>query len=405
MQQLIYALKRPYHFFKTALRQALPAQIKYLFPNRRLKIIAITGTDGKTTSSTMLYQVLQQAGYKVALISTVAAYINEQEIDTGFHVTSPDPASLTKLMAKMLKEKVEYLILEYTSQGAYQFRLFGIRPLISGVTNIAQDHFDYHLNFKNYLDAKALVLKQSKTVLINRDDNSYYRLRKKLSGSSVNIQEFSKDERLGSTLSRAVKERFPEQFNQMNARLVIKIAQNLGLDNKSIADGLSKFTGVPGRMQFVPNPKQLNVVVDFAHTPQGLENALVALRNYMDKKKLTGRLIAIFGCAGLRDASKRSLMGHLGAELADLAIFTAEDPRTENVWSIIRQMKEDLPGSHQKVISIADREEAINFALKKLTKRNDLVAILGKGPEKSMAYGHEERPWSDVEAVLAATKK
>lgn len=404
LAQLIYRLKRPYHFFKTALGKALPAQIRYLLPDRRLKIIAITGTDGKTSAATLLYQVLRQAAYPTALISTVAAYINEEEIDTGFHVTSPDPDKLYQLMAKMVKAKVKYLVLEYTSQGAYQFRLFGLRPALAAVTNIAQDHFDYHLNYQNYLDAKALVMAQAAKVLLNRDDNSYYRLRKKLAGGPE-ILEYSHQDRLSPILKQAMLARFPETFNQMNARLVITIAKELGLDNKSIAAGITAFSGVPGRMQFVDNPRKLKVVVDFAHTPQGLENALTALRRYMKSQQLSGRLIAVYGCAGLRDALKRPLMGRLGAELADLAIFTAEDPRTENVWSIIRQMKEDLAGYHRKVLTIPDRATAINFALQQLAKSNDLVAILGKGPEKSMAYGQEEIPWSDVEAVLTATKR
>ena len=410
LEQLIYELKQPYHFFKTGLFKGLPAQIKTGFPNRKIKILAITGTDGKTTSSSLLYHVLKSAGKKVALISTVAAYINEAEIDTGFHVTSPAPNQLYQFMQKMREEEVEYLVLEYTSQGAYQNRLWGIKPLIAAVTNIDQDHFDYHLNYQNYLEAKALVLKLSKTIVLNEDDQSYYRLRKILPSSEHQILNYSKEEKLARNLQAAVKERFPEAFNQMNARLVIKVAESLGLDNKEIAKAIESFPGVKGRMQIIDTKKLIGkktsfeIVIDFAHTPQGLESALTALKTKMKTDGLNGRLIAVYGCAGLRDADKRPQMGKIGTDLADLVVFTAEDPRTEDVWTIIRQMKENLTENHRKIVSVPDRQEAISFALQKLAKKGDLIAILGKGPEKSMCYGNEEIPWSDLEAVKTALK-
>ena len=400
MKELIYRLKRPYHLIKTGLLKGLPAKIKYRFPDRKLKIIAITGTDGKTSSSTLLYHLLQKNDKKVALISTVAAYINEKEMDTGFHVTSPAPNDLYKFMDKMVNEGIEYLVLEFTSQGAYQSRLFGIKPYMVGVTNIAQDHFDYHLSYDNYLEAKAIGIKKAKIVVLNEDDTSYYRLKKMLPSSDYKVIEYSKEEKIPSKIKKAIIERFPEEFNQMNARLVYKMASELGLTDTEISKELKTFKGVPGRMQEVPNKKGIKIIIDFAHTPQGLEAALTALR----KTNKSGRLIVVHGSAGLRDAKKRPMMGKTSTDLADLVIFTAEDPRTEDVWSIIRQMKEQLQTNHNKIISIIDRQEAINFAIKKLAKKGDLVAILGKGPEKSMCYGTEERPWSDLEAVKNALK-
>lgn len=405
MQEFIYHLKRFYHFFKTGLGKGLPARIRTGFPDRKLKIIAITGTDGKTTSSTLLYHILHAAGYKVALISTVAAYIKGETIDTGFHVTSPSPDQLYQLLAKMVKANVEYVILEFTSQGAFQHRLFGIHPLLAGVTNIAQDHFDYHLNYQNYLLAKASVLRKAPTVVLNSDDASFYRLKRLLPSSRHQIIEYSQQEKLSNGVQKAIQLRFPELFNQMNSRLVYKLAQQIGLTDQQIAAGITSFAGVPGRMQFIPNHRNVQIVVDFAHTPQGLENALTALRVIMKKQQLNGRLIAVYGCAGLRDALKRPIMGQLGVQLADLVIFTAEDPRTENVWSIIRQMKEAITTGHNKIISLPDRAEAIDFAINHLAKKGDLIGIFGKGPEKSMAYGHTEYPWSDVAAVEKALKE
>lgn len=400
--ELIYRLKRPYHFFKTALAKAIPARIKYGFPDRKLKIIAITGTDGKTTSVSLLYHLLQSNGKKVALISTVGAYIAGHEYETGFHVTSPSPDQLFAFMRKMLKEKVEYLVLEFTSQGAYQYRLFGVRPLIAGVTNIDQDHFDYHLNYQNYLEAKASVLRKAKTVVLNTDDQSYYRLKRLLPSSKHRLIEYGHEHKLNRQLETSIKARFPEVFNQNNARLATIIALELGLHKPEIIQALPTFEGVPGRMQLIKNNLGMKIVIDFAHTPQGLRSALTALRSIMKREKMPGKLIAIYGCAGLRDAIKRPIMGEIGVELADLLVFTAEDPRTEDVWSIMRQMKESLTMGHNKIVSIADRQEAINFAIQKLAKKGDLVAVFGKGPERSMCYGHEETAWSDEDAVKKA---
>jgi len=271
--------------------------------------------------------------------------------------------------------------------------------MIAGVTNIDQDHFDYHLNYQNYLEAKAIVLRKAQTVVLNRDDQSYYRLKKFFPSSKYHVLEYSQEQKFSAKIERAIKERFPELFNQNNARLVTTIALELGLDQDVICQALLNFQGVPGRMQFIENQKGFKVVIDFAHTPQGLRSALTALRTLMKKEKMPGKLIAVYGCAGLRDAIKRPIMGQIGVELADLVVFTAEDPRTENIWSIIRQMKENLSTGHNKILSIPDRQKAIDFAIQKLAQKGDVVAVFGKGPEKSMCYGNKEILWSDEAAV------
>jgi len=396
LKQILYRIKRLYHFFKTGLFNGLVADFKYGFPSKKLHVLAITGTDGKTTSSTMLYHVLKTAGKKVALISTVAAYIGEERIDTGFHVTTPIPAQLQKLMKRLVKEGYEYLVLETTSQGVYQFRTWGIFPFIAGVTNIAQDHFDYHLNYQNYLSAKALILRDSEKIILNKDDASYQPLKDILRVSESRILSYSVEHQNDPAIMRAIKNRFPEKYNVSNALLVVKFAKNLEVSDEDIIAGIESFTGIPGRMEEIKNNKGIKAIVDFAHTPQGLENALTALKT---QTKRPGRLIAVYGCAGLRDALKRPMMGKIGTDIADFCVFTAEDPRTESVWSIIRQMKEQLTSNHDKIISIADRFEAIEFALTKLAKQGDTVVVLGKGHEQSMCYGNVEHPWDDREAV------
>ncbi len=399
LDTFIYELKKPYHFVKTGLLRALPAAIKYGFPANKLKIIAITGTDGKTTSTTLTYHILKAAGYKVALISTVAAYIGDKQIETGLHVTTPEPDQLQALMAKMVSKGVEYLVLEFTSHGSYQQRLFASKPFLTGLTNINHEHLDYHRTFQNYLEAKVDYLKQAKTIILNRDDSSFSKVKRYLTTGKHSIIPYSHEDSLPKIITDAIKARFDEPYNRMNARLAVTIASHLGVDSKTIAAALPSFEGVPGRMELVPNRRGLKIVVDFAHTPQALEGALLSLRKQMQREKSGGRLIAVFGCAGLRDRQKRPMMGKIAVDIADIAVFTAEDPRTENIWSIIRQMKEQLTEGHNKIVSIADRREAIAFTLSKLVHRGDVVGFFGKGPEKSICYGTTEYPWSDREVI------
>ena len=401
-KQLLYSIKRPFHFIKTGLRIGVPAAFKYKNPSRKLKVIVITGTDGKTTTSTLLYHMLKIAGKKVALISTVAAYINNESISTGLHVTSPDPESLNKWMTRMVEENIEYLILEFTSHGAYQYRNWGIKPYITGITNISHEHLDYHLNFDNYIAAKALLFNKAEYGMLNSDDQYYIKLRSIIKNKVQKIDTYSHEWLKHSKLTEAIKEKFPELYNQANAKLAAKICTILEIPRKKQIDAIASFPGVAGRMQSIPNKRQIQVIIDFAHTPNGLESALTALKQQLSVRKKNGRLIAVYGCAGLRDAAKRPIMGKIGTQIADYTVFTAEDPRTENIWSIIRQMKEQLTENHSKIISIIDREEAINYAINKLAKKGDVVGIFGKGPEASMCYGKKEIPWSDLEVARKA---
>lgn len=396
LKQLLYQIKKPYHFFKTGILRGLRGQLQFQFPARKLKIITITGTDGKTTSSTLLYHVLKSTGKKVGLISTVGAYLSDEEIETGFHVTTPDPYLVQSLMKKMVDQGTEYLVIEVTSHGAYQHRIWGISPLIAGVTNVTHEHLDYHLNYFNYLMAKLSILKKARIVVLNEDDQSFSKLKKALLLANKKVLTYSKQDKIYPQAVSTIKSKFDQAYNQMNARLVYTITSQLDISNKDFITAIKSFPGVTGRMEEIKNKKGLKVFVDFAHTPNALQSVLFSLKKQLPKGK---KLIAVYGCAGLRDRAKRPMMGKIGTDLADLVVLTAEDPRTEDVWSIIRQMKENLETHHDKVISIADRKEAIEFALTKLAKRGDIVAILGKGHEKTICYGNVEYPWSDSEVA------
>lgn len=392
LQLLPYYAKRWFHFVKTGLLQGLPAQISTGFPNKKLTITVITGTDGKTTTSTLLYHILKNSGLKVGLISTVAAYIGGEESDTGFHVTSPQPKDTFTFMRKMVDMGYTHLVLEATSHGVYQYRTWGITPDFAGLTNISREHLDYHLTYKEYVKAKLLLLKKARVLYLNEDDQSFHMIKKLHKG--LNHKSYSSQDELPKNIKTAITKRFPELYNQMNARLATNLARENGVSDADIAKAISTFPGVPGRMEVVAE-KPIKIIVDFAHTPQGLEAALTALQQ---KKAKGSKLIAVYGCAGLRDRIKRPVMGKIGSELADTAIFTAEDPRTEDIWSIIRQMKEGVT-EFAKIVSIPDRREAITFAINKVAKAGDTVVVLGKGHEQSMCYGTTEYPWSDTTAI------
>ncbi len=401
MQFLIYRVKHWWHFFKTGLLQALPAIIHNHFPQRQLKLIAITGTDGKTTSATLLYHVLKTAGFRVGLVTTVSAYIGDQQVPTGFHVTTPQPKQLYRFLAQARDKGIDYMVLEITSHGHYQFRDFGLRFKLAGLTNISHEHLDYHLNLAEYARVKLAILQSAQQVVLNEMD-SYFNLFKKSLGRKV-IATYSSRSYLPLEVKQAMEQRFPEKFNRLNARLVYELARLLSVETDLIAQGFKTFPVVPGRMELITNRRQLHVYIDFAHTPNGLKASLSALKQIMRQKgDSQRRLIAVFGAASKRDLTKRPLMGKIATQLADLVVLTAEDPRYENVWSIIRQIKSGVTSGHDKIASIADRRKAIYFAINRLAEKGDYIVILGKGHEKSINYGGREYPWSDRQVAEEA---
>jgi len=393
MKELLYRLKRVYHFFTTGAEGYLAAA-RYHHPEKKLKIILVTGTDGKTTTSSLIYHLLKKSGFKVALLSTVAAYIGDETLDTGFHVTSPEPADLYRYLDKMVTAGMEYLVLELTSQGAYQYRAWGIQAEVAALTNIDRDHLDYHLTYENYLRAKMLVLNAASTAVVN-DEAACFPLVKKYLAPGIKMVTFNPSTRFSAPLEKAIREKFAEDYNRLNAILAVTVAKQFGLSDKRLAQAIGDFTLPQGRMELVPNKLGITMIVDFAHTPQALAAVLPAIRKrYVQKNS---QFIGIVGCAGLRDHTKRAAMGRLLAEHCDLAIFTSEDPRTENVWSIIQQMKAELSPFHGRVLSIANREEALRFALHHYAQPGNVIAIFGKGHEQSMNYdGQTETLWNDI---------
>ena len=403
---------------------ALLASAWYDHPSRKLKVIGITGTKGKTTTSEFLYQILKESDKKVGLISTVSAKISDKKYNTGLHTTNPEPLILHKLLGKMVEANCEYAIVEVTSHGIDQERIAGINFDTAILTNIAHEHLDYHKTFDDYRMAKARLFEDVRIAILNRDNESFDFMFNKVSGKSKIISYSLGDKRSdvcfkefvptfkGGTLKGM---KLLGDYNVSNILAAIACARESKLSWKKIERAIAKIKMPTGRLEKIKNKKGIDIYIDFAHTPDSLGNVLSLLRS-----KTKRRLICILGCAGERDAKKRSMMGEISGKLADVSIFTAEDPRGEDVDEIIKQLVEGInktkvteikfkcPSAleHQDkkhcYVCIPERGEAISFAIQKLAKRGDMVVVCGKGHEKSMAYNGVEYPWSDHKAIKFA---
>lgn len=405
---LLRTVKNFFHLINAILAVAY-----YGYPARKLKVIGITGTDGKTTTVHLIYKILKQAGKKVSMVSTIYAEVAGGKQDTGFHVTTPSPWVLQKIVRRIVNRGGEYLVLEITSHALDQNRVFGVPLEIAVITNISHEHLDYHKNFANYLRVKAKILKNAQFCVLNRDDKNFNTLR---SFCNAEVKTFAIRKKADYTLfNTSFTTKLPGKFNQYNCLAAISVAKILSIDDKIIKKAISSFSHLPGRMEEVRSRRGFKIFIDFAHKPNALKAALTTAR-----KETEGKLIAVFGCAGERDILKRPMMGEIAAELSDLIVLTAEDPRGEDVRDIINQIskgclktgmqeadkKKDLPIvlklKKTYFFKIPDRQEAINFAIRKLAKKSDLVIVMGKGHEKSLCYGKTEHPWDERKAIEKA---
>src|SRR3989344_6120183 len=297
------------------------ANLRYYFPSRKLIVIGVTGTDGKTTTVNMIYQILKSAGKRVSMVSTINAVVGGKVYDTGFHVTSPSSNMIQRFLRQSVKNKDEIMVLEVTSHALDQHRFTGIKFDIGVVTNITHEHLDYHKTFENYSRSKAKLIKRAKVAVLNRDDVSFDKLSKLASGKVVSF---------GSTklsnfnpLKFPLKLKMPGVFNILNGLAASAVCVELGVDSKLIKKTLENLEPLPGRMEPVENSLGIKIIIDFAHTPNGLINALKALRTQPSPV----RLIAVIGAEGFRDIGKRVMMGESAMELADTVVVTAVDPR------------------------------------------------------------------------------
>lgn len=389
---MIRSLKGLYHWL-----EALVAALWFRFPSRKLIIIGITGTDGKTTTTTLIYEILRAAGHKVSMITSVHAVVAGKTYDTGFHVTNPRGFEVQKYLRQAVDHGDTHVVLEVTSHGLSQHRVDFVRFAVGVLTNVTHEHLDWHKTFAAYMRTKISLLRRSKIVVINRDEAEVYnKASSLLRRKRIITYGIHRDAQI-TPKTHPFTTKLIGQFNRYNCLAAIAATSALGVSFRVIQKALFAFTGVSGRMEVV-SEKPFRVIIDFAHTPNAIKQVLKTLRP-MTKK----RLIHVFGSAALRDRTKRPLMGKASARYADVIILTEEDYRTEDVNKIIDEIALGIsPGP--KVHKYPDRTKAIEFALS-LGKPGDCVIVTGKGHEKSIARGKIEYPWSDQEAVRAYAKK
>lgn len=410
----------------------------YGFPARQLTMIGVTGTDGKTTTVNLIYSILLACGLRAGMISTVNAVIGGEEIDTGFHVTTPDAPTIQKLLRRMVDNGITHVVLETTSHGLAQHRATACDFDIGVITNITHEHLDYHGDYPGYLNAKARLLtglaitpkKNDKTIrmaVLNHDDISYPYLRTILSAPEYKtVRRITYGENSGSDVSGQnlklasegisfhlsalgktwpVKSDMTGAYNMYNIMAAVAAAfYGLGLDMPTILEGIRKMQGVPGRMQKIEKGQDFLAIVDFAHTPFALKAALETV----NRMKGSGRVITVFGSAGLRDREKRRMMASTSIDLADITILTAEDPRTESLDDILDEMANEAVRSGgeegKSFYRVLDRGAAIQMAVD-MAEPGDIVIACGKGHEQSMCFGRTEYHWDDRTALRAALAK
>lgn len=400
--------------------------LKYGNPSKHTHIIGVTGTDGKTTTCTILYEILTHANIKTGLITTINAKIGDNEYPTGFHVTSPSPSTLQKLLREMVHAGMEYVILETTSHALDQYRTGGIKYHSATFTNVTHEHLDYHGTYDEYLKTKAKLIDlvdQKGFVVVNKDDQSYIYLNEISKKASLKTYTygFHDDADLYATNYQSstgitrfkvnikkqafdVEVHLPGEYNVYNALGAIKVALEIGIAPDVIIEAISRIKTVEGRWEVIQE-KPVKVVVDFAHTP----NSLSKMLQFAQQDNPSGKIHVVFGSAGKRDFEKRPLMGKAAAEYASKVYLTAEDPRGESIENINRQIaigiKELNKVEGVDYFSIPDRREAIRAAID-LAEKGDTVIVTGKGHEESMNIdGHSEIAWSDREVCREEIKE
>lgn len=376
-------------------------------PSKKLKMIGITGTNGKTTTSFIIKEILQSAGKKVGIIGTEGVLYNNLVVKTN--MTTPDPIELNKILKKMVQAKIEYCVMEVSAHAIFYKKIEGIKYELGILTNLSQDHLDFFKDMKTYGDTKAkfLTKKYCKKIIVNGDDIFGRKLIKNqkiykmvyginsicdvfaidiisnFNGSDFYINLFDKVEKIHLNL--------PCNYNIYNFLAGACACRLLGFDSKIVADGIKNLKGVKGRFDCI-NYKNINIVIDYAHTPDGIKNVLDNV-NLLNKN---GKIITVFGCGGNRDVLKRPIMGKIATNKSSFVILTDDNPRLEDPIKIIEDIENGIEKTNYKIIE--NRENAIKFALT-IAKENDIVLILGKGAEPYQDICGVKVPYSDYKVV------
>ena len=387
----------PYHY-----AQSLIAGVKYGFPGKKLRVIGVTGTNGKTTTAFMIWQMLNNAGYKTGLMTTVAWGVNKLKPELG-HMTTVDAFTLNHRISDIQEQGAEFLVLEVTSHALSQFRILNIPIEIAVFTNLTHDHLDYHKNFKNYRDAKGKLFKKAKYSILNADDKTtaYY---KKIASDFVTYGiehgdycatdiEMSVDGVKYAFDGLEIETRIPGEFNVYNSMAAALVGKKLKLADFQIIEGIKSLDAVEGRMNIIDEGQPFKVIVDYAHAPDALEKVFNSVKGHK------GRIIAVHGGAGRRDPSTRPIRGEILAKNSDIVIITEDDSRDEDPNKIADGFIEGAEKQgkilNKDLFKELDRKKAIKMAIN-MAKKGDLVLILGKGHEKTILRADGPHDFEDI---------
>ncbi len=386
------------------------ATMFYGEPSRKLKLVGVTGTNGKTTIATLLYRMFREFGYKVGLLSTVCNYINDVEVPASH--TTPDPIELNSLLARMVEEGCEYAFMECSSHAIQQHRIGGLEFVGGIFTNLTRDHLDYHKTFENYRDAKKMFfdgLPKNAFAITNADDKNgmimvqntkatikTYSI-KRMADFHAKLLECHFEGMYLEIDGKEVGVQFIGKFNVSNLLAVYGTAIMLGKQPEEVLITLSKLKSVNGRLEPIQSPEGFTAVVDYAHTPDALENVLCAIHDVLDNKG--GRVITICGAGGNRDKGKRPLMAQEAVKQSDTVILTSDNPRNEEPQAIIEDMLAGLDTTQRKkVLTITDRKEAIRTATM-MAKKGDVILVAGKGHENYQEINGVKHHFDDHEVI------
>lgn len=383
-------------------------------PSEKLTLAGITGTNGKTTTTTLLYNLFTQLGFRCALLSTIENRISDKVLNSNH--TTPDPITINQLLAQAVDEGCQYAFMEVSSHGIHQNRLAGLTFKIGAFTNITHDHLDYHQTFSNYIAAKKKFfdeLPKTAIAITNMDDKNGLIMLQNTNAKKVTYSLKSNSEykgkiienRLDGMLLQFNNQEFwtvlAGKFNAYNELLAYTIASELGFDSLDIVTALSKLQRVKGRFETYVSDDKKYIIVDYAHTPDALQNILEAINQSRTRNE---KLITVFGCGGHRDKEKRPKMGNIATRLSDLAIITSDNPRDENPDEIIQEIETGIePQNTNKYLSITDRKQAIRTAIK-MAAPKDIILIAGKGHENYQEINGKHFPFDDMKIAKELLK-
>ena len=382
----------------------------YKNPSKKMKIIGVTGTKGKTTTTFMIKSILEKHGQKVGLIGTVANYIGERDLGESSR-TTPESIELQRLFSKMLEEKIDTVIMEVSSQALKLHRVDGIDFNLAIFTNFSEDHIsaNEHSDMEDYFNSKLKLIEMSQKSFINADDFHVRKVLKKLPEKEVKTygvdneaDNIAKDITITNSSvdfkvkingkNERIKTGIPGRFSVYNSLAAICVAAEFGVTADEIKEALLNIR-VPGRSELVPNKKDLVIMIDYAHSPESLQSILSAVKSYT-----RGKVISVFGCGGDRDKAKRPIMGQISTSIADFSIITSDNPRTEEPEAIVKEIEAGAVKTKGKYITIVDRTEAIKHAIE-MTTKNDIILISGKGHETYQEINGEKRHYDEREII------